>query len=163
MYRWIPLALVLCVPAACTDAADGGPDAAPVDEETIRSLGAELVEADRRFAASVQRRGLAGWITGFAPTGRMIADGQSHIGPEGIRRTMLPVFADTTFSLTWDPNYAEVAASGDMGYTVGRYEKRRRVDGETVVESGTYLTVWRRQEDGTWKVKADIGNPDAAD
>ena len=76
---------------------------------------------------------------------------------------MLPVYADTTFSITWDPNYAEVAASGDMGYTVGRYERTSRAEGETVVNAGTYLTVWRRQEDGSWKVKADIGNPDAGD
>ena len=163
MFRWISLALALCVVAACSDAASDGANAAARDEETIRGLEAELVEADRRFAASVQRSGLAGWITGFAPSGRMIAGGQSHVGPEGIRRAMLPLFADTSFSISWDPNYAEVAASGDMGYTVGRYEQRYRVDGETVVDSGTYLTVWRRQDDGGWKVKADIGNPDGGD
>lgn len=163
MFRWISLALTLCLVAACSDAASDSAQTAVADEEAIRNLEAELVEADRRFAASVQRNGLAGWITAFAPSGRMIADGRSYVGPEGIRRAMLPVFADTTFSITWDPNYAEVAASGDLGYTVGRYERTSRVDGDTVVNSGTYLTVWRRQEDGTWKVKADIGNPDAAD
>jgi ketosteroid isomerase-like protein len=162
VHRWTSLVLLLCVLAACADAGTGDADAV-ADEETIRRLEAELIEADRQFAASVQRRGLAGWITGFSPTGRMIANGRSYVGAEGIRRTMLPLFADTTFSLTWDPNYAEVAASGDMGYTVGRYEQRSQVDGATVVGSGTYLTVWRRRDDGTWKVKADIGNPDAAD
>jgi len=162
VFRRISLALALCVLAACSDAASDGAEAARV-EETVRGLEAELIEADRRFAASVQRSGLAGWITGFAPSGRMIAGGQSHVGPEGIRRAMLPVFADTSFTISWDPNYAEVAASGDMGYTVGRYEQRSRVDGVTVMNSGTYLTVWRRQDDGSWKVKADIGNPDTAD
>lgn len=163
MYRWILVALTLCVVTACSDAANDAADANALDEERIRNLESELIAADRRFSASVQRSGLAAWITAFAPSGRMIADGQSYVGPEGIRRAMLPVFADTTFSITWDPNYAEVAASGDLGYTVGRYERRSRAEGETVVNSGTYLTVWRRQEDGSWKVKADIGNPDAGD
>lgn len=163
MYRWIFVALTLFVVTACSDAASDAAEANALDEETIRNLESELIEADRRFAASVQRSGLGAWITAFAPSGRMIADGRSHIGPEGIRRAMLPLFADTTFSITWDPNYAEVAASGDMGYTVGRYEQTSRDEGETVVTSGTYLTVWRRQEDGRWKVKADIGNPDAGD
>lgn len=163
MFRWISLALTLCLVAACSNAANDGAATAVPDEDAIRNLEAELVEADRRFAASVQRHGLAGWITAFAPSGRMIADGQSYLGPEGIRRAMLPVLADTTFSITWDPIYAEVAASGDLGYTVGRYEQTSRVADETVVNSGKYLTVWRRQEDGSWKVKADIGNPDAAD
>lgn len=163
MYRWIFVALTLCVVAACSDVANDPTEANALDEETIRNLESELIAADRRFAASVERSGLAAWITAFAPSGRMIAEGQSYVGPEGIRRVMLPVFADTTFSITWDPNYAEVAASGDLGYTVGRYEQTSRVEGETQVNSGTYLTVWRRQEDGSWKVKADIGNPDAAD
>lgn len=163
MYRWIFVALTLCVVTACSDAANDAAEADALDEEVIRSLEAELIEADRRFAASVKRSGLGAWITAFAPSGRMIADGQSYIGPEGIRRAMLPVFADTTFSITWDPNYAEVATSGDLGYTVGRYEQTSRADGEPIVNSGTYLTVWRRQEDGSWKVKADIGNPDIAD
>lgn len=163
MFRRISLALTLCVLAACADAANDTAEKTATDEDRLRSLEAELVEADRRLAASVQRHGLTGWITGFAPSGRMIAGGRSHVGPEGIRRTMLPLYADTSFSITWEPNYAEVATSGDMGYTVGRYERRSRVDGEPVVDSGTYLTVWRRQEDGTWKAKADIGNPDAAE
>lgn len=163
MYRWIFVAIALCVVTACSDFANDAAEATALDEEAIRNLEAELVEADRRFAASVRRSGLGAWITAFAPSGRVITDGQSYIGPEGVRRAMLPVYADTTFSITWDPNYAEVAASGDLGYTVGRYERRSRAEGETVVNTGTYLTVWRRQEDGSWKVKADIGNADATD
>lgn len=161
MYRWTLVALTLCVVTACSDAANDASEASALDEERTRNLEVELIEADRRFAASVKRSGLGAWITAFAPSGRMITGGQSYVGAEGVRRAMLPVYADTSFSITWDPNYAEVAASGDMGYTVGRYERRSRVDGDTVVDSGTYLTVWRRQEDGSWKVKADIGNPDA--
>ena len=165
MPRWITFALTVAVLGACADGSDRGADEArsAVDEEELRTLEAELIEADRQFADAVRRNGLAGWITSFAPTGRMISEGRSHIGPEGIRRVMLPVFADSTFSLTWDPNYAEVSASGDMGYTVGRYAARSSPDGDTLVDSGTYLTVWRRQDDGTWKVKADIGNADPTD
>jgi ketosteroid isomerase-like protein len=72
---------------------------------------------------------------------------------------MLAVFADTSFHLTWDPTFAAVSSSGDLGYTVGTRESSRRVGAEQVVDRGTYLTVWRRQEDGSWKVEADIGNP----
>ena len=52
----------------------------------------------------------------------------------------------------------------DLGYTVGRYEARRGgPGGEVSVSSGTYLTVWQRQSDGTWKVLADLGNSDPPD
>jgi ketosteroid isomerase-like protein len=56
---------------------------------------------------------------------------------------------------------ADVAESGDLGYTLGRYESRRiGPDGQQVRETGSYLTVWKRGADGSWKVALDIGSPD---
>lgn len=152
---------LLFVLVACTPVEDGSGSARPgaPTEEAIQALQIELVEADRAFAESTQRNRLAGWISGFATNGRMVAGGEAHVGAEGIRRVMLDVFADTSFHLTWDPTFASVSSGGDLGYTVGTYESSRRVGAERVADRGTYLTVWRRQEDGSWKVEADIGNP----
>jgi ketosteroid isomerase-like protein len=61
--------------------------------------------------------------------------------------------------LTWQPASAEVASSGDMGYTFGTYElKFDGPDGQPVVDNGKYLTVWKRQADGSWKVAVDMFN-----
>lgn len=160
MYRRMCLVAVAvwigaCGPPGAEDADGSSPVA---DEAAIRAVEAELVQADRDFAKAVERQGLGGWIAAFAPGGRMIGGGESYIGSEAIRRQMLPVFADSTFTLTWDPIYAEVAASGDLGYTVGRYSTTIGTGDTTRTEEGTYLTVWRRQPDGRWKVQADIGN-----
>lgn len=174
MTRWISALALLVALAGCADAENGGPSAtsdgnanpdraAASDEDARRALEAELIAADRAFARSVSQHGLSGWVSGFASAGRMISGGESYIGPEGIRRVMLPLFADSTLDISWDPNYAEVAGSGDMGYTVGRYEIRAEGDAAPMSETGTYLTVWTRQDDGSWKVKADIGNPGPPD
>ncbi|HYR10632.1 MAG TPA: hypothetical protein VEQ60_22840 [Longimicrobium sp.] len=53
-----------------------------------------------------------------------------------------------------------MAASGDLGYTVG--------DGVSRGEDGRvgytkYLSVWRLQPDGTWRWVVDAGNPRPAD
>ena len=49
-----------------------------------------------------------------------------------------------------------MGADGTLGYTWGRY----RVEaGDSITGRGRYLTVWRRQPDGSWKVDADIGSP----
>lgn len=171
MTRWISALILFVALSGCADTETGGPDSeangqTPSNarpggaEDAERALEAELIAADRAFAKAVADHGLSGWVSGFAPSGRMVTGGESYIGGEGIRRTMLPLFADTTLDFTWDPNYAEVAESGDLGYTVGRYEIRAAGDAAPMSETGTYLTVWTRQDDGTWKVKADIGNPD---
>lgn len=61
--------------------------------------------------------------------------------------------------LKWEPAKAEVAKSGDLGYTWGNYELTLQgEDGKTEKVSGKYLNIWKKQPDGTWKAIVDIGN-----
>ena len=61
--------------------------------------------------------------------------------------------------LSWAPSYADISASGDLGYTYGTYEFRSRdKDGKPIVSYGKYSTIWKRQKDGSWKVVLDMGN-----
>jgi ketosteroid isomerase-like protein len=62
---------------------------------------------------------------------------------------------DPGYRLLWQPQFAEAAAAGDMGWTWGQYQVL--AEGETI-STGKYLNVWTRQADGRWKVRADIGN-----
>jgi ketosteroid isomerase-like protein len=74
---------------------------------------------------------------------------------------MTPAFADTSWRLSWEPQMAFVSASADLGYTLGTYRSARR-DSSGLERSGTgkYVTIWRKQADGGWKVVFDGGNPD---
>ena len=48
---------------------------------------------------------------------------------------------------------------GDLGYTVGNWERRLKAkDGRVVVQHGQYLTVWKKQADGRWQVIFDGGS-----
>jgi len=97
-------------------------------------------------------------MSSFTPIGQMVLPDGPVGGLEGIRVVMAPLFADTTYSISWAPEFADVSESGDLGYTIGDYTTRRvNASGDEVVERGYYLTVWRRQADGRWKVEADIG------
>jgi ketosteroid isomerase-like protein len=62
---------------------------------------------------------------------------------------------DSSFSLTWKPESAELAASGDLGYTFGLYTYR---DKDTTYQ-GTYVSIWKKQADDSWKFVLDTGNP----
>ncbi len=53
-----------------------------------------------------------------------------------------------------------MSSSGDLGYTIGRWERVAVAEGEEIVATGSYVTIWRLQENGTWKAELDIGNPD---
>ena len=76
-------------------------------------------------------------------------------GRDAIRAAMAPLFADSSFSLTWAPEGARLSDDGSLGYSWGRYTSRRGAEEET----GRYLTLWRWEAGLGWRVEADIGSP----
>lgn len=145
---WIAGLAVLAI-AGCR--ATANPDAV---EATLR-------DADLAFAKATADSGADGWVSYFADDGVMFRPGGVIQGKDSIQAVVTAWFADDTFSLTWQPTYAEGSATGDLGYTYGRYQSTGRdAAGAVTRGTGSYVTVWRKQTDGTWKVALDIGNPD---
>jgi len=116
----------------------------------------ELMAADRRLQQETATRGTDGWVEAFAVDGKLIAAGGVIQGKDAIAAAM-SVLDSSDYTLTWEPEFAE--GSGNVGYTHGTY-RREVIDdsGETVVETGRYVTVWRRDPDGAWKAVLDIGS-----
>jgi ketosteroid isomerase-like protein len=58
--------------------------------------------------------------------------------------------------LNWHPSFADVAASGDLGYTYGPWtgHPNKKAPAEF---GGHYITVWSKQSDGSWKIAIDAG------
>ncbi|OHE89402.1 MAG: hypothetical protein A3G75_08570 [Verrucomicrobia bacterium RIFCSPLOWO2_12_FULL_64_8] len=60
--------------------------------------------------------------------------------------------------LVWTPRYADVADSGELGYTWGTWDfTATGPDGQERKSQGCYITVWRKQADGSWKFVLDGG------
>lgn len=58
--------------------------------------------------------------------------------------------------LNWWPQYAEISASGDFGYTTGPWTFQSSKT-DTVVARGLYTTVWYFNKNGEWKFLVDLG------
>ncbi len=68
-----------------------------------------------------------------------------------------------TSALSWEPKKAEVAKSGELGWTWGTFELHTKdAEGKPVVRYGKYVNIWRKQKDGAWKVILDMGNASPA-
>lgn len=142
-------ALLLLALAACT------PEAAPEPDPPPPADPEELMAADRQFAADVASGGAQAWASWFEDGGAMVQPGLGEIrGRDDILAVMAGL--DAGQSLTWEPTRAEIASAGDMGYTVGRWTSTGPQGDQT---HGVYVSVWRRQADGSWKVSIDLGNP----
>ncbi len=135
---------------ACTGDAPAAPPADP----------SSLMEADRAFAADVASGGSRAWASWMADDGAQIVPGAGEVrGHEAILELMAGL-DDPTSTLTWEPVRADVAASGDLGWTTGTYvSEGTGPDGARRHAEGRYVTIWRRQPDGAWKVVMDLGNP----
>jgi len=118
------------------------------------------MEADRAFAAAVAGGGTEAWVSWFASDGAQIRPGAGEVrGHDAIREAMAGL-DDPNYSLRWEPLRADVAASGDLGWTTGSYiSEGVGADGQPKRTQGRYVSIWRRQADGSWKVVMDLGNP----
>ena len=115
-----------------------------------------LLQADREFAKQSAARGSAAWTEIMAPDASKPANGgRVLVGPQEIGDNMLAAFA-SGFKLSWEPARAQISRGGKLGYTWGRYHS----DFKGTVREGTYMTVWQKQPDGSWKVLFDTGDPD---
>jgi ketosteroid isomerase-like protein len=119
-----------------------------------------LMQADRDFAKQTAAHRLDGWMSVFTEKSVLFSE-NPVLGADAIRASYKKLFDDPEFRLDWEPTKAEVFPSGNMGYTVGRYQGVfKDAKNEIVHRSGTYLTVWRKDKDGSWKVAADGGEAD---
>ena len=138
-------ALLVAVPVAC------GPT--PGSHATAQAL----LAADRAFASLSEHTGVGAAFAEYtAPDGILLP--RTGNGPVEGRGNVMALFdgaREAGYRLLWTPRFAEVSTGGDMGWTWGTY--RVEVNG-VVTRNGKYLNVWKRQPDGRWKVRAEIGN-----
>src|ERR1700686_1772590 len=119
---------------------------AKADPDPLRQLEAAFMKA----AAD---KGAQGYMSYYAEDAAELPNGEDAIqGKENIAKTM-GFLDDKNNRLTWTPVHADMAASGDLGYTYGTYEFRSiGNDGKPSVEYGKYASIWKKQKDGIWKV-----------
>lgn len=115
----------------------------------------EMVDADKAFSAASEQNGMKkAFLEYIADDAVLLRPGFLPI-VEGDVIKFLNAQEDTSFTMTWEPKGGDIASSGDMGFTYGVY----KVTTADTTLMGTYLNVWRRQQDGKWKFVIDTGNP----
>jgi ketosteroid isomerase-like protein len=61
--------------------------------------------------------------------------------------------------ISWQPIVAEIAGSSDLGYIVGNYQFHNTSAEEKPNAFGSFVTLWKKQADNSWKVAIDMGIP----
>ncbi len=125
----------------------------PAENEVDRRLAvASLVEAERAFSRASEDKGIREAFLAFLSRDAVVF----RPAPVAGRPVYEKMAAGDPAVLTWEPEVAEVAASGELGYTSGPYVLRPARGAEPTA-FGRYVSVWAREPDGTWKVLIDSG------
>lgn len=82
------------------------------------------------------------------------------IGKDAITAGLKQMVSDNALSLNFSADRVEVAKSGDMGYTQGTYTMTMTdpATQKPINDKGSYVTVYKKAADGSWKAVSDIAS-----
>ena len=118
---------------------------------------AAMMKADRDFDQAVADKNIERFLSFVAENAAF--DSAEGRGRDAVRKAWAPFFQANGPTLRWTPTRAESLVAGDVGYTIGTWERHAKdARGNDVVRRGQYLTVWRKQKDGSWQAAFDTGS-----
>lgn len=127
--------------------------AAAQDERGMPADLRALVETERAFSRESEARGMKEAFIAFAAEDGVLFR-RTVVNARELWRNTNPA---PTGLLTWRPSFADISAAGDMGYDFGPWEFRTKPADRDAAGHGHFVTVWRKQRDGSWKFEVDIG------
>jgi ketosteroid isomerase-like protein len=127
----------------------------PIQPPELTAGELKLLTLEGQFAESVKAGGGKAFVTWFAEDAVILNNGKPAIRGRGA----LALQADwdpKVYQLIWVATGAQMSPSGDMGFTWGDLETKLTPPGGTTTTTyARYITVWRKQADGSWKVALD--------
>ena len=136
-----------------------------VDKDMTEVWKDEIVKTELEFSNLAQEKGMnIAFLNFVANDGVLLRNNKIIKGKDSIKTFMQN---STSKGLSWKPDFVDVSASGDLGYTYGKYlfefqdSLGNKKMSENLVElkkgldvkmsEGIFHTVWKRQADNTWK------------
>jgi ketosteroid isomerase-like protein len=131
---------------------------APVIQSSTPASGdlESLVNAERAFAKAATQKGIRdSFLKFFAEDAIAFAPAPVSATARLRGRQSRPF---TDYELTWEPRTGDVAASGELGWLTGPSTFIDHTSATPTPHHGNYLSVWRRQPGGPWRVYIDVGS-----
>jgi ketosteroid isomerase-like protein len=117
------------------------------------SLKQEIFQTEKAFEKMTTEKGIAEAFYFYADDSAVIKREHDTLitGKENIRNYYVKR-NNPNATVTWTPDFIDVSESGDLAYTYGRYTWKVVSDsGDTALFKGIFHTVWKRQNDESWR------------
>ena len=128
---------------------------APAAQEPLPAALLEMAETEREFAAAARVSGIRdAFLTFFSDAAIAFEPGPTSAKDQLRRQKPQPFSAR---ELVWEPRTGDVAASGELGWLTGPGTFVDHASGDHTPRHTNYLSVWRKEPDGRWRVLIDVG------
>jgi ketosteroid isomerase-like protein len=120
--------------------------------ETLEEAVRAMTNAEKKFYETGQEKGTrAAFLEFLAPDGIVFRPGPVN-GQEAWSKR-----PESGLDLVWEPTFAAIARSGDFGYDTGPAKWRANKKEPNFTGHGHFVSIWKKQKDGAWKVALDCG------
>lgn len=115
----------------------------------------EVICAEASFSRAAERKDKTAFLALVDPDARFVTDRISR-GREEIAESWSFAFEEGGSDMRWRPAVVEVTNDGNLAISRGPYRMSRMdEEGARVEVWGTFISTWRRNSDGQWRVVFD--------
>ena len=124
----------------------------------------QAIQADQaKWSQQFKAKDTEALVDHYADDAYFVAPGVA--GTEGstpIRQIYADASTDPAFDVQLSVAKVDAASSGDMAYARGKFTEKYtdKKTGKVMTDSGSYLTVYKKQDDGSWKAVEDFAAAD---
>lgn len=119
----------------------------------------QVMCAELAFSRSVENQDMAAFVE-FVDEDARFTGGETLRGRQAVSEAWSVFFAADGPRIRWAPDNIEVLQDGRLALSQGPFEMRTRGEnGEELVSTGRFFSVWQMAEDGRWTVVFDGGTP----
>ena len=128
-------------------------------QDAIEAGKESLKQADRDFSKLSEQKGMVESFMQYAADDAVLLRDYTMpiVGRDAVYKFINEGSND--FTLIWEPLFADISNSFDLGYTYGTFILTFKDEtGTEQKRDGTYLTIWKKDRNGNWKWVLDNGN-----
>lgn len=126
----------------------------------VEAIKEDIIKTDRDFSQMSIDSGMHAAFAAYMDSSAIIfRENSDPISGRSDILDLYPSAEDQQGTLSWDPFFADAGSGDDIGYTLGRWSYSRPDSAGLPAELGYgyYVTIWKRQPDGSWKYVFDSG------
>lgn len=120
--------------------------------QAMFNTSSDLIQTEYDFAAEAKENGVRDSFLKFIDDSGVLFRPHPVNGKEFLNKQQ-----KRPGLLLWYPSFSVVSSDGDLGFNTGPWEYKRTAEDESIA-FGNFVTVWKKQKDGSWKFLMDIGN-----